>query len=145
MKTLQVGDTWHGKSHVDMINLALGADYAAYMRCTVPLKRFGGCGTAWFVYMDGSVHGHRDEYLWMNTLSPDGTTIVERCVSDDKSYVRALPFTEQDRCKLAFRLDPEGTNDRFACSFVGYFRLEHYDTEHMVRTYTRIAETYTLQ
>ena len=32
---MQVGDTWHGKSHVDMINLALGADYAAYM----PLHR----------------------------------------------------------------------------------------------------------
>lgn len=63
MKILHVGDTWHGKSHVDMINLALGADYAAYMRSTVPLKRFGGRGTAWFVYMDGSVHGHRDEYL----------------------------------------------------------------------------------
>ena len=69
MKEIKVGETWNGSSHADMINKVLGKNYRAYMKSTVSLLDYGINGIAWFVFMDGTINGHKKEWLWRNTLS----------------------------------------------------------------------------
>ncbi len=147
MKVLKVGNIWEGDSHADMINQVLGTDYKSYMKCYVPLAPINGIKTiAWFVYMDGSVHGHTVDYLWVNNLSKDGKEIVERCVSTDKSYVQKVAENKQN--VVAFQLDPHNTGkraDKYKCKFVGVFEQQCYDRKNLERVYKRISDTYVLE
>lgn len=138
-KIFNVGDTFTGRNHVDMLNRVLGTNYKAFMRCWVSLQKFGGNGIAWFVNMDGTIHGSAPDYLWKNTLSADGKTIVEECVGTGVTYVEP-----PQAWRLAFRLDPFGTGNRYQCEFVGYFKMTECSADNLKRTYTRIQETYTL-
>ena len=126
-----------------MINKVLGTNYRAYMRCAVPLEKFGGDGIAWFVYMDGKPHGPHRDYMWVNKISEDGTEIVETCVSFDKSYVQMV--AEQHHNVLAFQLDPRGVGDRYECKFVGYFKQVSYDRENLIRVFKLLETQYTLR
>lgn len=143
MREIKVGDTWEGNNHADMINKVMGTDYKGYMKSTVTLTHFGGDGFAWFVFMDGSVHGTSKDYLWVNKISADGITIVETCISEDKSYVKSV--AEKYHKVLAFQLDPDGTGNKYKCKFVGYFDQERYDHQNLIRVYKRISETYSFK
>lgn len=131
MKILRVGDTEMGKSYADMINNAIGTNFKGLLKSTVDLVRpyeFEKSDVrAWFVYMDGSVHGDPDGLLWKNYLSADGKTIREQCVNQDISKLKKrqsdygyYPF------KLCFQLDPCGTKNNSWGKYVGAFRLSRF-------------------
>jgi hypothetical protein len=143
MKVLKVGDIWEGVNYADMINKVLDKHYIAYMPCTVRLDAIKGVPTvAWFVYMDGSVHGTNKDYLWRNIIEKDGMSITEYCASKDKSFTRN--FARLNKSVVAFQLDPQNTGKRYKCKFVGVFELENYDSENVIRTYRRVSDTYVL-
>ncbi len=85
MLTLRLGDKTLQKGYERMINESIGTNYQVYKRCTVDLKQFDVPNViAWFVYMDGSVHGYPDDWQWKNIISADGETIVEEHISSAK-------------------------------------------------------------
>lgn len=123
MRILKTGDVFRGNNHADMINRAIGTHFSAYMKSSVDLSLFGNDDViAWFVFMDGTVHGTEENYVWQNILSTDGNCIREYSVGRSQEKVISkrqkegfLPF------RLAFQLDPYCTGDRYCCKFVGAF------------------------
>ena len=66
MKTFRVGDKFYGINHTDLINKTIGTTLRATRRCRVDLADFQCDGViAWFVFMDGSIHGY-DDWHWSN-------------------------------------------------------------------------------
>ena len=128
MKILRTGDIAIGRNYAEMINDAINTNFKGYQRCMVDLlnpdnhKNTGIC--AWFVYMDGSVHGYPDGWLWKNILSPDGETIREYNVSSNKALLMKRQTSEgYYPYRLCFQLDPNGTNKNNWSKFVGAFRF----------------------
>lgn len=144
VKTLRTGDLFRGSNFTDMLNNALGTRYKQFMKCWISLKALGGReeGRFWLVFMDGSVHGVHKNYLWRNILSPDGNTIEEECVAEDRSEI-AL-HVPQGEVRVALRRDPFASDDKYLCEFVGVFRIAGYreNKDSFVRIYKKIADTY---
>lgn len=140
--SIKVGDTWTGKTYTDLINQVLRTKYTDYNKSTVLLENGDVKISAWFIFMDGTSHGNNDKYLWQNRLSEDGKTIVERCVSDDKTYARSIAPCQQEA--FAFQLDPNGEGNKNCCKFVGKFKMVDNDEENMIRVYTKIADSFKL-
>ena len=70
MKTLNAGDVFIGRTYAEMINDALGTNFKSLQRSSVELSDFGAAGfIAWFVYMDGSIHGFEGGWRCSNILS----------------------------------------------------------------------------
>ena len=128
MRILRVGDVIFGKSHADMINKAIGTHFYSYMKSSVELSDFGCPNViAWFVYMDGSVHGYEDGWRWANRLSLDGNEIDEYNVSDCKEKLKKRRIDDGfNPYRLAFQIDYDETGNRHCCKFVGTFRLKSF-------------------
>ena len=126
MRTFSLDDAFYGYSNANMINNAIGTNFLGYRACSVDLDIFDCKGViAWFVYMDGTINGYKDEWEWKNFISDDGNTIREIIVSDDKSKLIDRRNKEGYKpYRLAFKLDPFRTGDRHCCQFVGVFRLK---------------------
>ena len=127
MKTFRVGDKFYGINHTDLINKTIGTTLRATRRCRVDLADFQCDGViAWFVFMDGSIHGYED-WHWSNRLSSDGMIIYERNMDQPK---KKLEIERLDKgynpFRLAFRLDPNETGNRHCCKFVGAFKLDSF-------------------
>ena len=128
MKTLRTGDIAIGKNYAEMINDAIGTNFKGYQKCTVNLPNADDPNKtdicAWFVYMDGTVHGYPDGWLWRNILSTDGKIIREYNVSPDKGLLIKRQTSEgYYPYRLCFQLDPNGTNKNNWGKFVGAFRF----------------------
>jgi hypothetical protein len=128
MRILKTGDVFYGKSHADMINKAIGTNYYSYMKSSVELSDFGCSNViAWFVYMDGSIHGYEDGWRWANRLSLDGLEISEYNVSDSKEKLKKRRVDAgYNPYRLAFQIDHNGTGNKHCCKFVGAFRLKSF-------------------
>ncbi len=144
-RQFKTGDTFQGRSFVDMLNKALGTNYETYRKCSVPLTSIGGTdkGIAWVVYMNNTTHGTRPSYLWRNKLSLDGNTIKEKYCGNDKNFGKFY-LKSSERLRLAFQRDPEDCENEYKCKFVGLFLFSEYDEEEKIRVYKKIADTYTL-
>lgn len=134
MKILRTGDSAIGKNYAEMINDAIGTSFKGYQKCTVDLPNSDDTTKtdirAWFVYMDGSVHGYPDGWLWRNILSPDGKTICEYNVSSNKTLlVKRQTSDGYYPYRLCFQLDPNGTNKNNWSKFVGAFRFSKFLSE----------------
>lgn len=134
MKILRTGDTAIGKDYAGMINDAIGTNYKGYQKCTVDLaspdEHERSDVRAWFVYMDGTVHGYPDNWLWRNYLSADGRTIKERCVNQDKSLLKERQASNgYYPYRLCFQLDPCGTKKNNWGKYVGAFRFSKFLNE----------------
>ena len=146
MKILRAGDIFSGKSHADMINNALGAKCANPMKSSVHLDKFGHNGIiAWFVYMDGSIHGYED-WHWSNRLSLDGLTIYERNMDQPKKKLEIERLKNgYNPFRLAFQLDPYETGNRYCCKFVGAFRLEAFKGNEVPDIeYKKVLDSFTI-
>ena len=148
MKILTTGDVFRGKNYADMVNNAIGTNYRGYQQSAVNLDTFGVDGViAWFVYMDGSVHGYEDGWRWKNYLRNNGSEICEYNVSSSKSELIAKrndvgyrPF------RLAFQIDPYENpynNGKYCCKFVGAFAFESFIEEDLSAIkYKKIADRF---
>ena len=147
MRFLRTGDVFYGKSYADMINKAIGTNYASYMKCTVELSDFGSAGVvAWFVYMDETIHGYGNGWHWANKLSLDGQEIDEYNVSVSKNQLKKKR-TEigYNPYKLAFQIDPYGSGREHCCKFVGAFRLKSFiKKDASAQTYEKVLDEYKL-
>lgn len=126
MRTFSYGDAFYGYSNANMINNAIGTNFFDYTACSVDLDIFDCEGViAWFVYMEGTTHGYENGWKWKNFISQDGNTIKEVNVSKDKYPLikRRLELGYRPY-RLAFKLDPFHTGNRYCCQFVGVFRLK---------------------
>ena len=147
MKILRTGDVFYGKSHADMINKAIGTNFSSYMKSTVELSDFGCVGVvAWFVYMDGSIHGYEDGWSWFNKLSLDGLEIYEYNVSDCKDKLKKRRAEDgYNPYKLAFQIDYNETGNRHCCKFVGAFRFKSFiKNDSSAETYEKVLDEFKL-
>lgn len=128
MKILSVGDIAIGKDYTSMINDAIETNLTNHQRCTVDLAQLGVPNVvAWLVYMDGSKHGYPDGWEWSNRLSADGKTIREYHESKDKRKLKERQNEEgYHPYRLCFQLDPNGTNKKNWCKFVGAYRFSKF-------------------
>lgn len=147
MKVLNKGEVTYGKSYADMINKAIGTNYAGWGKSTVNLEQFGAPGVvAWFVYMDGSEHGYEEGWRWRNYLSNDGNEIREHNVSQSKTAIAArrkengyFPY------RLSFRLDPYETCNKYCCKFVGAYKFSCFLKEDLTAIkYIKTADSFRL-
>lgn len=146
MKTFSVGDTFFGRSHADLINTVLGTNFSYTKKSTVELSDFQCDGVlAWFVYMDGSIHGYED-WRWVNRLSLDETKITERYVDSPREKLGIARLQNSyNPFRLAFRLDPHETGNRYCCKFMGAFRLNAFIGENVPDTeYKKVADDFTI-
>ena len=138
------GDTFSGIDFTDMFNHALGTHYMRYMRCRIGLKSLGFSddGMAWFVFMNGTVHGPHKGFLFVNRISPDGNTIEEEYVGNNKASVKM--YLPPNDVRLCFQRDPLGTGDEYLCKFVGVFQISGYkETEKgFIRIHKKVSDTY---
>lgn len=125
MKTFSVGDIFYGNSHTDLINKVIGTKFKGTQRCGIDLADFQCDGViAWFVFMDGSIHGYED-WHWSNKISRDGIVIYERNTDHPKKKLEIERLKNgYNPFRLAFQLDPFGTGNRHCCKFVGAFKLD---------------------
>ena len=147
MKILRTGDVFYGKSHADMINKAIGTNFSSYMKSTVELSDFGCAGVvAWFVYMDGSIHGYEDGWRWSNKLSLDGFEIDEYNVSACKDKLKKRRVEDgYNPYKLAFQIDHNETGNRHCCKFVGVFRFKSFiKNDSSAETYEKVLDEFRL-
>ena len=128
MLTLRLGDKTLQKNYVEMINESIGTNYKKLLRCTVDLEQFGVPKViAWFVYMDGSVHGYPDGWQWKNTLSSDGNTIIEEHISSIKETLKERQIKEgYNPYRLCFQRDYINNGNEYWCKFVGAFRFSRF-------------------
>ncbi len=145
MKTFHIGDKFIGNSYADMINHTLGTTFKVYEESGVSLDEFELPGViAWFVFMDGSVHGYPPDYLWSNRLI--GNTITEELVSKDHTKV----IQKDDReghypLRLAFEL-LEREKNFYECRFVGAFALSRFLRKDLTaREYVKVMDNFTLR
>ena len=148
MKVLRTGDVFWGKSYVDMINHAIGTNLKEGFRASgVSLDEFGLEGViAWFVFMDGTVHGYADGWEWVNKISIDGKEIDEYNISTNKTTLKGRRAKEgYHPYRLAFQLDPYGEKDNHRCRFVGAFRFKSFiRKDASAVTYEKVAATFKL-
>lgn len=142
------GDTFRGVDFTDMFNRALGTHYKQYMKCYIGLKKLGFSdnGIAWIVFMDNSVNGTREDYLFKNWISPDGNMIEEAYVGDDPNNGVKYKFISEGDLRLAFQRDPDGTGDKYKCKFVGVFEFKEYRKSEtgFIRVHKKISDYYPL-
>lgn len=147
MKTLNNGDLFIGRTYAEMINDAIGTNFKSLQRSSVALSDFGAPGViAWFVYMDGSVHGFEDGWRWSNILSFDRSRIAEHNVSADKSILLAkrrengyFPY------RLCFAIESNDTKNKYWCRFVGAFRLHKFLNKDLTSVqYLKVADKFTI-
>ena len=146
MKNLKKGDIFFGKNYADMINHAIGTNHQYWPKSSVPLDEFGVPGViAWFVFMDGSVHG-QPTWLWVNKLSMDGEEIDEYNVSPTLSPLQKRRHEEgYHPYRLAFQLDPYGDGKNNICRFVGVFRLKSFIRKNSsAMTYEKVLDDFKL-
>lgn len=147
MKILKVNDVTYGKNHTDMINKALGANIPFTANAGIEMSEFGAPNVlAWFVYMDGSMHGYPNGWLWRNYLSPDKTTIREYNVGTSKQEIRNKQLERGFYpYRLAFRLDPYENGDKHCCKFVGAFALSGFIEDDLSAIkYTKLFDSFTI-
>lgn len=148
MKILRSGDTAIGRNYAEMINDAIGTNFKGYQKCTVDLpnpdepEKTDIC--AWFVYMDGSVHGYPDGWLWRNILSSDGKTIREYNVSPNKILLMKRQTSEgYHPYRLCFQLDPNGKDKNNWSKFVGAFRFSKFLSEDLSAVeYVKVSDEF---
>ncbi len=146
MKVYITGDIFHGGTFTQMVNDAWDTDFNRYLKSRIKLEHLGypDKGYAWIAFMDGSVHGTHQGYLWVNRISADGATIEEEYVGDDRENLRMRIF--KDEIRVSFRRDPFGTGNDDCCSFVGVFQIsETRDTMNgFIRIFKKISDRYPL-
>ena len=145
MKTFHLGDKFIGNSYADMINQALGTTFKVYEESGVRLDEFELPGViAWFVFMDGSIHGFAPDYLWENRLN--GNIITEKLVSKNHTKVIQKDDREgQYPLRLAFEL-LDCKKNFYECRFVGAFALSHFLREDLTaREYVRVMDEFILK
>lgn len=147
MKTLNAGDVFIGRTYAEMINDALGTNFKSLQRSSVELSDFGAAGfIAWFVYMDGSIHGFEGGWRCSNILSSRMGKIEEHNVSADKSILLAkrrengyFPF------RLCFEIDSSGTKNKYWCRFLGAFRLHKFLCKDLTSVqYLKVSDKFTI-
>lgn len=146
MKTFSTGDTFFGRSHADLINTVLGTNLLHTKKSMIELSDFQCRGIiAWFVYMDGSIHGYED-WRWSNGLSLDGTKITERYIDSPREKLKIARLQNgYNPFRLAFRLDPHETGNRYCCEFVGVFGINAFIGENVPDTeYIKVADDFTI-
>jgi hypothetical protein len=126
MKTFKIGDKFFGKNHTDLINNTIGTKLKHTEKSGIELDQFDSHNIiAWFVFMDGSINGF-DGWKWKNLLTENGNIIREVFISYEKSKLIDKRVCESFKpYRLAFKLDPFETRDRYCCEFVGAFRLKN--------------------
>jgi hypothetical protein len=126
MKTFATGDKFFGKNHTDMINNALETRLKYTERAGIDLALLNSNNIiAWFVFMDGSTNGYK-EWKWKNFILDNGNIIREQYISYDKNkLIHKRISTSLNPYRLAFRLDPFESGNRYFCEFVGAYRLKH--------------------
>lgn len=142
MKRFVVGDIFRGQSHADLINNTLGTRYKSFQACSLELKDFGADNVfAWFIFMNGTMHGHEDGWLWKNLLSENETIIREINIDNKNRLYKKRAEVGYRPYRLAFQLDPYETNNRYCCKFVGVFRLKRFLNLEMTQVeYEKIAD-----
>ena len=145
MKTFHLGDKFIGNSYADMINHALGTTFKVYEESCVRLDEFEVPGViAWFVFMDGSIHGFAPDYLWENRLN--GNIITEKLVS--KNHTKVIQKDDREGhypLRLAFEL-LDCKKNFYECRFVGAFALSHFLREDLTaREYVRVMDEFILK
>ena len=146
MKTFRNGNVFYGNSHTDLINKTLGTTFKVTQRCGIDLADFQCDGIiAWFVSMDGSIHGYED-WHWSNRLSLDGLTIYERNMDQPKKKLEIERLKNgYNPFRLAFQLDPYETGNRYCCKFVGAFRLEAFKGNEVPDIeYKKVLDSFTI-
>ena len=144
MKTFHFEDKFIGNSYADMINHTLGTNFKVYKEAGVPLDAFGLPDViAWFVFMNGTIHGIAPDYLWRNHLN--GDTITEELASKDHTKVIQKDDREGHHpLRLAFEL-LECEENFYECRFVGAFALSHFLREDLTaREYVRVMDNFSL-
>lgn len=147
LRTLKLNEVTYGKSHADMINVAIGTSYRGYQSSGVDMRDFGVPDVhAWFVYMDGSVHGYEDGWRWRNYLSPDGNTILECLDSNDKQKLIGKQNKDgYHPYRLCFQIDPYENGGRYCCKFVGAFALTSFLSKDLTKMkYVKVADSFTI-
>ena len=146
MKRFVVGDIFRGQSHADLINNTLGTRYKSFQACSLELKDFGADNVfAWFIFMNGTIHGHEDGWLWKNKLTEDGNIIREFNIDNINKLYKRRGEVGYRPYRLAFQLDPYETNNRYCCKFVGVFRLKRFLNLEMTQVeYEKIADETTI-
>lgn len=147
MKIFKLGDCFMGKSHASMINDTIGTNFQKWFKCTVNLDDYGANDViAWFVYMDGTIHGYPDGWEWANRLSTDGNVITETYMTKDRD--KLLKKREEDGYypyRLAFQLDPNKGGNRYFCKFVGAFCFSGFtQNDYMSVKYTKVTDQFKL-
>ena len=146
MKTFSVGDIFYGNSHTDLINKTIGTKFRGIQRCGIDLSDFQCDGIiAWFVFMDGSIHGYED-WHWSNRLSRDGLIIYERNMDQPKKKLEIERLNKgYNPFRLAFQLDPYATGNRHCCKFVGAFKLDAFIGEEVPDIeYKKVSDKFTI-
>lgn len=146
MKTFSVGETFFGRSHTDLVNNVLETNFGFTKKSRIDLTGFQCHGVvAWFVYMDGSIHGYED-WRWANRLSCGGTKITERYIDSSRKMLGIERLKNgYNPFRLAFRLDPHETGNRYCCKFVGAFRLNAFIGDDVPDIeYVKIADDFTI-
>lgn len=143
MKRFVVGDVFRGKTHADLINNTLGTRYKSFQQCSLELKDFDAQDVyAWFIFMDGTTHGHEDGWLWKNFLTDNGNIIREVNIDAKENLYKKRAEFGYRPYRLAFQLDPYETNNRYCCKFVGAFRLKRFLNLEMTQVeYEKIADS----
>ena len=136
-----VGDEWRGYNKVDMINNIFKTHYKQYMRSSVKLEKYGEPNMiAWFVNLNGEIHGTGKDWLWINHLYNSGTFIEEECVSISKEKYEYEMKKHLYPIRAVFQLDPHNRGNNYECRFLGVFKLTKHDTITCTKDYDRIAD-----
>lgn len=146
MKIFSVGDVFYGANHTDLINKTLGTKFKGTQRCGIDLSDFQCDGViAWFVFMDGSVHGYED-WHWSNRLSRDGSIIYEKNMDIPKKKLEIARLENgYHPFRLAFQLDPYETGNRYCCKFVGAFKMDSFVGKEVPDTeYKKVLDNFTI-
>ena len=146
MKRFVVGTVFRGTTHADLINNTIGTRYKSFQRCSLELNDFGADNVfAWFIFMNDTIHGNEDGWLWKNKLTEDGNIIREVNIDNINKLYKRRGEVGYRPYRLAFQLDPYETNNRYCCKFVGVFRLKRFLNLEMTQVeYEKIADETTI-
>ena len=142
----EAGQIWKGRNFADLINKMFKKNYIKFMRCYFRLDKFHADGIAWIVFINGEPHGQND-YLWINTLSDDEETIVERYVgfNEEKIANEFFNLKRDSFCnRLTFMRDPNNVGNAFEAKCLGYYTLKSYDINRLERVWIRKAKSLVL-
>lgn len=140
------GQIWEGESYVDLINRIFHKKYKRFMRSTLTLQQFDAPGIAWIVVMNGLPHGANGD-LWINRLFEKGEVIEEEYVGINKNKTRQEFLQRKEVLfsdRLAFQKDPDNVGNNFKAKCLGYYILQSYDADKLVRVWKRKSESLVL-